>query len=257
MHVTTTGSAVANKPLTIEATGSNEQPENALTPIDYGLDLVVFDYGQLPIQCPVSESAAVTTSYDNPEAGQLLTYDQLNEGLSGPFDITLPFTPQGSGTLLVCAYTVYFTDDAAYASTMVNVTPASTPPPTTSTPAPTTTTPPPTTSTTTPTTPPTTTTPSTHTTPSHTAKPKAVKHPRIIRHGRHASCSRGTWSGKPTSYAYRWRIDAAHGRLGPTVGRRASVTLSKALRKDLLVCTVTARNKVGSTSVNTAPLHVG
>ena len=45
-----------------------------------------------------------------------------NEGESGPFTIKVPFTPRGGGTLLVCAYSEYVTDDAAWASTEAVVT---------------------------------------------------------------------------------------------------------------------------------------
>lgn len=249
---------MADTPVVIEATDSNQVPPNAIvSTIPFGLDLVVFNYDLLPIQCPDSESAAVTDATDNPKAGALLTFEQLQEGASGSFDIQQTFTPGGPGKLLICAYSEYVNDDAAWASTLVTVAPASggtTPPPTSSTPTPTTTTP----TTTTPT--PTTTTPTpTATTPtpdpSSGAKPKVVKRPRITRHGRRATCTRGAWSGRPTAYAYRWRIDGAHGPLGRAVGRSATLTLSGALRKDAVVCTVTAKNKAGSLSANTAPLR--
>ena len=53
-----------------------------------------------------------------------MTFESLNEGTSGPFRISLPFTPGGSGKLLVCAYTEFVTDDAAWASTEGHVRPA-------------------------------------------------------------------------------------------------------------------------------------
>ena len=80
LHVTTTGPLVAGKPLTIVATGTNA-PFG--TPIDYGLRLFAIDHKLLPIPCAQGFSMEETISTDNPQAARLLTFENLNEGLSG------------------------------------------------------------------------------------------------------------------------------------------------------------------------------
>jgi hypothetical protein len=120
LHVTTAGPQVAGQVLTIVASGSNA-PFG--TPIDYGLRLFAIDHAQLPIPCAQSFRMEETIWEDNPQAGALLTFENLNEGLSGPFDISLPITLGGPGDLLICAYTVLVTDDAAWASDELTIAP--------------------------------------------------------------------------------------------------------------------------------------
>jgi hypothetical protein len=123
LHVTTAGPQVAGQVLTIVASGGNA-PFG--TPIDYGLRLFAIDHAQLPIPCAQSFSLEETIWENNPQAGALLTFENLNEGLSGPFDISLPITLGGPGDLLICAYTVLVTDDAAWASDELTIAPGGT-----------------------------------------------------------------------------------------------------------------------------------
>jgi len=203
LHVTTTGPRVANKVLTIVATGTNA-PFG--TPIDYGLRVLLIDPTLLPGPCKQSFNAEETDWENNPQDGRLLTFADLNEGLSGPFTITLPITPGGPGRLLICAYTVLVTDDAAWASTEVTI----------------------------------------------ASKPIATARPRIARSGNRLACSRGTWLGSPTSYAYRWSF--VHG--GRTLGRRGTLTVSNDLRRHTVQCAVTARNSIGRATVSSLPYRI-
>jgi hypothetical protein len=82
--------------------------------------VIVVDAKRLP-GCRKSYNAELTDITNNPGDGLLLTFQGLNEGPSGPFKIGLRWTPHGAGALLVCAYSMYVTDDAAYASTQVRV----------------------------------------------------------------------------------------------------------------------------------------
>jgi hypothetical protein len=118
LQVTTTGPLVAHQPVTIVATGTNA-PFG--TPIDYGLRLFAIDHKLLPIPCAQGFSMEETIWEDNPQAGRLLTFENLNEGLSGPFTISLPITLAGGGDLLICAYSVLVTDDVAWASDEVTI----------------------------------------------------------------------------------------------------------------------------------------
>ena len=207
LHVTTTGPLVAGKPLTIVATGTNA-PFG--TPIDYGLRLFAIDHKLLPIPCAQGFSMEETISTDNPQAARLLTFENLNEGLSGPFTISLPVTLAGPGDLLICAYSVLITDDAAWASDEATVAPAT------------------------------------------GSKPQNAKRPRVTRSGGRLRCLPGTWSGNPTSYAYRWSVT---GRAG-TAGRGSSLSVTRRLRGHAVACSVTAANSSGSATAKSVPFRI-
>jgi len=126
LHVALARPLKAGKVLEIVATGTNAINSLGL-PIDYGLEVILVDPLKLPGPCQESYNAELTDVTDNPQAGRLLTFEALNEGVSGPFKISLPFTPGGSGELVVCAYTEFVTDDAAWASTEGHVAPLAPP----------------------------------------------------------------------------------------------------------------------------------
>jgi hypothetical protein len=199
LHMSVTGPLEPAKVLDIVASGSNAADSLDIH-LDYGLDVILVDVSKLPGPCQQSYNAELTNITNNPDAGRLLTFEDLNEGSSGSFQITLPFTPGGSGTLLVCGYSRYVTDDAAWGSTQVTIA-----------------------------------APGTH-------KPVNTTRPRITVTGHRLACSRGTWSGKPTSYAYRWR--AGH----TIVARRSTLTAGGKLRGRTVECVVTAKNSAGSTT---------
>ncbi len=122
LHVAVSGPLGPGQVLTITGTGTNALANPSLgVPISYGLDVFAVDASRLSA-CDQSENAELT-DVTNTGAGRLLTFESLNEGPSGPFSIPLKFTPGGPGHLLVCAYTVYVTDDAAWASTEVQIPP--------------------------------------------------------------------------------------------------------------------------------------
>ncbi len=123
LHASVTPPAIEGRPIDIVATGSNQISNPALgVNLNYGLDVYVVDPTKLPGPCQTSDSAESTNIANNSGSGRQLTFEQLNEGISGPFSITVPFTPEGTGLLLVCAYSEYLTDDAAWATTEVQVT---------------------------------------------------------------------------------------------------------------------------------------
>lgn len=215
LKVSVSGPLQAKKVLHITATGTNA-PDSFGTPISYGLDLIVVDPSILPGPCNVSESAELTAITNVPDGGRLLTYDTLNEGDSGPFRITTPYEPGGSGPLRVCAYSVFVTDDAAHASTTVQIKPAG----------------------------------AKH---SAAARPHNTTRPRITRSGRTLTCRRGSWSGKPTHFSYRWRIGG--GRYG-RASAHARYTIGAKARGKTVSCSVTARNAAGSATASSKPFRV-
>jgi hypothetical protein len=208
LHVTTTGSDVAGKLLTIVATGTNAP--SAVVPIDYGLRLFAINHKLLPEPCSQSFETEETISSDNPQASRLLTFEDLNEGLSGPFTISLPITPGAAGDLLICAYSVLVTDDAAWASTEVTIVKAG-----------------------------------------H-GKPSVTARPRITRSGDQLRCSRGTWSGKPRSFTYRWLVLHKPG----IAGRGPNLTLSPKLHGRTVQCAVSAKSPAGSATATSHPFKI-
>jgi hypothetical protein len=212
LHVSVTGSLIAGKLLTITATGTNA-PDSQGVPIDYGLNLILVDPSKLPGPCFPSFNTELTEITDNPDAGRLLTFETLNEGLSGPFTIPLYFTPAGSGSLLVCAYSMFVTDDAAYASTQVRIAPPPGP---------------------------------------GARRPVNTRRPRLTRSGNRLSCTRGSWSGRPTTYSYRWLVGGKANR----PSRTATLAVSAKVRGRTVQCFVTATNSAGSATAASRPVAV-
>ena len=68
--------------------------------------------------------------------------------------------------------------------------------------------------------------------------------------GRTLVCSRGSWNGTPTRYAFTWRRD------GKVVGRTSAFRVRKADRGHVLRCFVTARNAKGATTVASVTVRV-
>jgi uncharacterized membrane protein (UPF0127 family) len=126
LHVKATGTLTPSSVLTITATGTNVAPQSVdgIAPFSFGLRLFLVSYDRLPVPCATTFGRESAISNNNIQAAKLLTYGSLSEGNSGPFRISLPVTlNNGTGTLLICAYTLYGdSDDAAWASTEVTIT---------------------------------------------------------------------------------------------------------------------------------------
>jgi hypothetical protein len=198
VHVAVTGPRQQGKTLTIVATGSNAADGLAVH-ISYGLEVIVVDPALLHGPCLPSYEAELTDVTNNPQAGRLLTFDDLNEGDSGAFRIPLRFTPGGHGPLLVCAYSLYITDDAAHGSAKVQIAPPGG--------------------------------------GGGAGRLHSTGRPRVRRSGGRLVCTRGTWSGHPTSFAYRWRVGT--GRWGAG-GHGAGKAVTGALHGHTVACQVTA-----------------
>jgi hypothetical protein len=227
VHVSVSGPLQAGKVLTITAAGTNAADNQLGVPISYGLELIVVDPEILKGPCEVSEEKEISDITDVPNSGQLLNFSDLNEGPSGAFKITQPYEPGGFGPLLVCAYSKFVTDDAAYGSTEVRIAPAakgkgkakgngggS------------------------------------H---SATARPKSVARPIVTRsHGR-LRCSRGRWSNRPTQFTYRWKLGSGAFGSARTSSR---LTLPAHSRARTVVCSVTASNAKGSARATSTPFRL-
>jgi hypothetical protein len=167
VQVTVSGPKTAGHLIYIVASGSNKLTSLG-TPINYGLYVILVNQKLLPGACASSMETELDNISADQGAGRQLNYEQYNEGESGPFTIKVPYTPEGAGTLLVCAYSEYVTDDAAWASTTAVITAKGS--------------------------------------PSGSSAPLNTARPRLSRHGRRLVCARGDWSGHPSSYSFRWKL---------------------------------------------------
>jgi hypothetical protein len=223
VHVSVSGPLQAGKVLTITATGTNAADNQLGVPISYGLELIVVDPSILKGPCEVSEEKEISDITDVPNSGQLLNFSDLNEGQSGSFKITQPYEPGGFGPLLVCAYSKFVTDDAAYGSTEVRIAPAAKGKPRGGV--------------------------------SHaaTARPKSLARPVVTRSHGGLRCSRGRWGNRPTQFTYRWKLGS--GAFGsPRTSSRFTLPAHSTART--VVCSVTASNAKGSARATSTPFRL-
>ena len=83
--------------------------------------------------------------------------------------------------------------------------------------------------------------------PVSTARPTISGTPLV---GRRLTCSRGTWTGNPTTFAYRW----SRGGVAITGATSSDYTLVTADGARTITCTVTASNAAGSRAATSAPV---
>jgi hypothetical protein len=74
------------------------------------------------------------------------------------------------------------------------------------------------------------------------AMPANTSKPKVKRSGRKLVCTRGAWSGSPTSYAYQWRVKGER-RNGAT---KRTLRVTRKLKGKKVSCGVTATNAAGS-----------
>jgi hypothetical protein len=86
--------------------------------------------------------------------------------------------------------------------------------------------------------------------PAGAARPANVAKPRVSRSGRRLTCSRGTWSGGPTSFSYRWLAK------GKCVGSGSKLAVTRRLRGRKMQCAVTASNAAGAATAMSRALRV-
>lgn len=83
------------------------------------------------------------------------------------------------------------------------------------------------------------------------AAPSNTGKPTISRRGRKLRCGRGSWSGTPTDFTYRWTAD---GR--PAGSSRRTLRITGALEGSRVRCTVTASNAAGSDTARSRAVRV-
>jgi hypothetical protein len=83
-------------------------------------------------------------------------------------------------------------------------------------------------------------------------KPANTTKPHITRSGNRLRCTRGTWSGSPTEFAYHWLV----GGKAKAGAHSATLTVTHALHGRKVQCGVQATNTAGSGSALSAPFHV-
>jgi hypothetical protein len=166
LHVQITGPLQAHKPLTIVASGDNQQHE--MYPQAYSLWVYGVDPTKFTQACPASWSD-MEDAFDDAPPGAMVKLTALapTEGTSGTFSHDLAYTPTGYGPLRICAYTAYVEDTAANAVTEVKIAPAG----------------------------------SAQTT---SRAPTDRTKPKITRAQNTLTCHPGTWSGTQLRFRYRW-----------------------------------------------------
>jgi len=230
LHVTTAGRTVVGNTLTIIATGSNAATTNPVTgepaTFDFGVQFIDVKRSIISLPCYADFSSELNLTFRR--GAYLLTPTSIPEQPeSGPFQpvryqVPLNGTP---GQWLICAYTVNglsggdTQDDAAWASTQIDLLPRSG---------------------------------STTGQGSGGGKPANVVRPSVRRSGGRLQCARGSWSGHPASYRYRWTVLHASG----VAGVQSSLAVTSTLRGHQVECSVTARNTLGTRTATSQPFRV-
>jgi hypothetical protein len=148
--------------------------------------------------------------------GDLVAFDQLETlDAAGNFSNPVGYTPKAQGGWLFCGYTDDgATDTLATSSMIVNVQTASAKTPT---------------------------------------KPTNTKKPRVSRSRHTLTCNRGSWSGSPSRYSYRWLING-HAKKG---AHGSKLVVTRQLRAGRKVrCSVAASNSAGSNTATSSPFTV-
>jgi hypothetical protein len=88
---------------------------------------------------------------------------------------------------------------------------------------------------------------------SASAKPANTRKPRVSRSRHTLICNRGSWSGSPSRYSYRWLVNA-HAKKG---AHGSKLPVTRQLHGGRKVqCSVTASNSAGSSTAASSPLTV-
>jgi len=230
VHVTTTGQQVIGNTLTIIATGSNAPTTDPVTgepsTFDFGVQFIIVNQSIISLPCYPDYSSELNLTFGR--GAQILTPTAIPEvpqsGAFQPVQYQIPLN--GSpGRALICAYTVvgltgaFTADDAAWASTEIDVQPR----------------------------------PGSVTGQGGGGgKPADISRPSVRRSGRRLQCTRGSWSGHPTSYRYRWTVVHATG----VAGVQSSLAVTSALRGHQVECSVTARSAKGARTATSHPFRV-
>lgn len=163
----------------------------------------------------------------------------FSEGSSGSFSLNVVAqAPVGySGALTVCAYSVWDFDTAAWATTTGTVKAAAAG-----------------------STKPTSTKPGGSGKPgagkqptgSGSHQPAVIARPRVTRQGHKLVCSHGRWSGKPTTYRYKWVVTREVG--SPSLTSKLAITRKMHGRQ--AECQVTASNSRGRATATSSPVNI-
>jgi hypothetical protein len=211
VHVSVSGRMVVGSEAKITATGTNA-PQGNLGFGPFGLVLYTVNHDALPIPCQTTENAEETLYVNNTRYMADLTFRNLDEGEQGPFSISTYVPITSPGHFQICAYSVLITDTAAWASTLVTIAPNAVARPA-------------------------------------VARPTVTATPRVTRSGGRLHCSRGSWSGSPTSYTYRWRVLHRPG----AAGEGPTLALTGSLHGQAVECSVSATNAAGSATATSPP----
>jgi hypothetical protein len=219
-----TGPAAAGTVSNFEAFGQQTDVESD----PGGFDLQVFDK-------PTSVDPTCGAEYD--QENNTWGSDLANEfhpvvgdwqGAGTTFSVPFKISFEKPGPELICAYSTWAYDTAAAAQLTVEVAAGSSPSPAQN-PAPT-----------------------AVSNPGPSSVPADTTKPRVTRSGGKLTCSHGTWTGSPSSYAFGWLLNG-HRQNGD---HARTLEVSPRLRGHSVQCSVTASNAGGHTSAVSSPYHV-
>lgn len=204
----------AGTPYGVSATGTDVPPDEG--PYYLEIDAIPASF---TTTCPSGYLDGGSVAANS--GGSFVSFDQPEDpGSTGNFSSLNAFTAKQAGSWLFCGYTDDGADDTlAVASMIVNFS-----------------------------------------SPSSTGggggqqvtKPVNTAKPRVTRSGNRLLCTRGTWTGSPTGFSYRWLV-AGKVKHGAT-GRK--LTITRKLRGEKVQCGVRASNSAGSSSALSASFHV-
>jgi hypothetical protein len=83
-------------------------------------------------------------------------------------------------------------------------------------------------------------------------KPAVVKRPKLKRKGKKLVCGRGSWSGRPDGYTYRWWVN---GKRKAGAAKR-TLKITRKVRGRKVRCAVRARNQAGATLARSKTVKV-
>ena len=168
--------------------------------------------------CPQSVMNAPTVASGSSTIGGEMVATSLHAGNAEPYSIQIVWSPWMAGTYLICTYLNHQIYTDALHQHTITVSGGGgtviTPPPPVITP------------------------------PSTVSAPAKLTAPGLVRKGLRLACSRGAWSGSPTSYTYRWKVGSKV-KAGATSPK---LRVTRALRGKRVSCGVVAGNAAGSTT---------
>jgi hypothetical protein len=162
--------------------------------------------------CPAEFTNAMQLAYASSSQGGDTVANHVQ--VDGTFSVPIAYAPRAAGTFLLCGYLHEGVETMAAAPALRVTVPGSGGP--------------------------------------AAAAPVSTSKPTLVRKAAKLSCRKGAWSGRPTSYAYQWRVN---GKKAAGATKR-TLPVTRALDGKRVKCGVTARNAAGAATAFSRALRV-